>query len=71
MSTTNNGTGLTKDSLRDPQWDQDIRRLNNLANAYNNAECVKTKATWKQKWYELCGVIADKIRLKQGKARKH
>ena len=53
------------------EWDQDIRRLDNLAYAYNNAECVKTKATWKQKWYELCGVIADKMRLKQGKARKH
>jgi len=71
MSITNNGTGLMKRSLRNPQWDKDIRRLNNIANAYHNTECVKTKATWKQKWYELCGVIADKMRLKQGKARKH
>lgn len=60
----NNGTGLMKRSHRNLQWDQDIRRLDSLANAYNNAECVKTKATWKQKWYELCGVIADKVRQK-------
>ena len=64
MRITNNGTGSTKHSPRNPQWDQDIRRLDSLASAYNNAECVKTKATWKQKWYELCGVIADKVRQK-------
>ncbi len=71
MSITNNGTGPTKHSLRNPQWDQDIRRLDSLANAYNNAKCVKTKATWKQKWYDLCGVIADRMRLEKGKVRKH
>mgnify|MGYP003116033536 FL=1 len=64
MSTTNNGTGLMKHSPRDPEWRHDIRRLNNLANAYHNAECGTTKATWKKKWYELCGVIANKVRQK-------
>ena len=71
MSTTNNGTGLMKRSLHNPQWNQDIRRLDNIANAYHNAECVTTKATWKKKWYDLCGVIADRMRLKKGKVRKH
>jgi hypothetical protein len=71
MSITNNGTGPTKHSLRNPQWDKDIKRLDSLANAYHNAECGTTKATWKKKWYELCGVIADRMRLEQGRVRKH
>lgn len=42
-------------------WSEDIRRLDNLANAYHNAECGTTKAVWKQKWYDMCKLIASRM----------
>jgi len=43
-------------------WTQDIRRLDNIANAYNNAKCDQTKAMWKKKWYDLCKIIGNNIK---------
>jgi hypothetical protein len=42
-------------------WTQDIRRLDNIANAYHNAKCDQIKAMWKKKWYDLCKIIGNNI----------
>lgn len=42
--------------------DADMRILNNLANAYLNCKNDEIKAVWRQKWYEMCDVIANRIR---------
>jgi hypothetical protein len=43
-------------------WDQHVSQLDNLASAYHKCENPEMKQIWKQKWYEMCGVIASKIR---------
>ena len=40
--------------------DQEMRRLNNIANTYNKTD-GPMKEMWKQKWYELLKVISRRI----------
>ena len=40
--------------------DQDMRYLNNIANAYNTCS-DGFRETWKQKWYEMVKVIAKRV----------
>ena len=40
--------------------EQDLRRLNNIANMYNKTG-GEMKEMWKQKWYELLKVISRRI----------
>ena len=39
---------------------QEMRRLNNIANTYNKTD-GPMKEMWKQKWYELLKVISRRI----------
>ena len=43
-----------------PGFADDMRALNNLANAYNTCS-DHFRGTWKQKWYEMCSVIAERV----------
>jgi hypothetical protein len=45
---------------RPANFAQDMRDLDNIANAYNNCS-DGFKQTWKQKWYEMCSVIAKRV----------
>ena len=40
--------------------DQEMRRLNNIANTYNKTN-GPMKEMWKNKWYELLKVISRRI----------
>ncbi len=40
--------------------DQEMRRLNNIANTYNKTD-GPMKEMWKNKWYELLKVISRRI----------
>ena len=48
---------------------QDMKDLNNIANAYNNCS-DGFRETWKQKWYEMVEVIAKRVEA-VGKSRRH
>ena len=39
---------------------QEMRRLNNIANTYNKTD-GPMKEMWKQKWYELLKIISRRI----------
>ena len=39
---------------------QEMRRLNNIANTYNKTD-GSMKEMWKQKWYELLKIISRRI----------
>ena len=39
---------------------QDMKDLDNIANAYNNCS-DGFRETWKQKWYEMVEVIAKRV----------
>ena len=39
---------------------QDMKDLDNIANAYNNCS-DGFRETWKQKWYEMVAVIAKRV----------
>lgn len=43
-----------------PTYREDMRALDNLANAYNNCN-DNFRDTWKQKWYEMCSLIAKRV----------
>ena len=40
--------------------EQDLRRLNNIANMYNKTG-GEMKETWKQKWHELVKNVAGRL----------
>ena len=43
-----------------PRFEKDMKALDNLANAYNTCS-DGFRDTWKQKWYEMCSVIAKRV----------
>jgi hypothetical protein len=43
------------------KFKSDMRVLDNLANAYTNCESGDMRAVWKNKWYEMCLEIANRI----------
>lgn len=45
---------------RPANFAQDMKDLDNIANAYNNCS-DGFKQTWKQKWYEMVAVIAKRV----------
>ena len=45
---------------RIPGFAQDMRDLDNIANAYHNCN-DGFKDTWKQKWYAMVKVIAKRV----------
>jgi hypothetical protein len=45
---------------RPANFAQDMKDLDNIANAYNNCS-DGFKQTWKQKWYEMVEVIAKRV----------
>jgi len=44
-----------------PTFKQDMKTLDNLANAYHNAQNGDIRENWKRKWYEMCTVIAHRV----------
>lgn len=44
-----------------PTFKQDMRTLDNLANAYNNTQDIQMRENWKRKWYEMCTIIAHRV----------
>lgn len=52
-----------------PNFAQDMRNLNNLANAYNTCQ-TKFRDVWKQKWYEMVAVIAKRVEEWHGSVDK-
>jgi len=48
---------------------QDMKDLNNIANAYNNCS-DGFRETWKQKWYKMVEVIAKRVEAVD-KSRRH
>jgi len=52
-----------------PGFADDMRALNNLANAYNTCS-DNFRGTWKQKWYEMCSVIAKRVEEYTGNVDK-
>ena len=45
---------------RPANFAQDMKELDNIANAYNNCS-DGFRQTWKQKWYEMVEVIAKRV----------
>lgn len=45
---------------RPANFAQDMKDLDNIANAYNNCS-DGFRQTWKQKWYEMVEVIAKRV----------
>lgn len=45
---------------RPANFAQDMKDLDNIANAYNNCS-DGFRQTWKQKWYEMVAVIAKRV----------
>lgn len=52
-----------------PNFAQDMRNLNNLANAYNTCK-TEFRNVWKQKWYEMVDVIAKRVEEWHGSVDK-
>ena len=43
------------------KFKSDMRVLDNLAYAYTNCESGDMRTVWKNKWYEMCVQIANRI----------
>lgn len=43
-----------------PKFADDMRNLDNLANAYNTCQ-TDFREVWKQKWYEMVKLIAKRV----------
>lgn len=43
-----------------PNFAQDMRNLDNLANAYHSCQ-NEFRSIWKQKWYEMTKIIARRV----------
>ena len=43
---------------------QDLKRLDNLSNAYHKTS-GEIQEMWKKKWYEMVKIVAKKIKLEQ------
>jgi len=52
-----------------PNFAQDMRNLNNLANAYSTCQ-TNFRDVWKQKWYEMVAVIAKRVEEWHGSVDK-
>ena len=44
-----------------PTFKQDMKSLDSLANAYNNAQASDMRETWKRKWYEMVTIISKRV----------
>jgi len=51
-----------KNHSKTDKFASDMRALNNLAMAYLNCGSEEMKAVWKRKWYQMCKVIANKMK---------
>jgi hypothetical protein len=54
---------------RPANFAQDMKDLDNIANAYNTCS-DGFRDTWKQKWYEMVEVIAKRVQTVD-KSRRH
>ena len=54
---------------RPANFAQDMKDLDNIANAYNTCS-DGCRDTWKQKWYEMVQVIAKRVQTVD-KSRRH
>ena len=52
-----------------PNFAQDMRNLNNLANAYNTCT-TEFRNVWKQKWYEMAALIEKRVEEWHGSVDK-
>jgi len=48
---------------------EDMKALDNIASAYHNCS-DNFKSMWKQKWYRMCGVIAQRVYTEDNPTRK-
>ena len=46
--------------MKYPRFAEDMRILDNLANAYNTCQ-TDFRNIWKQKWYEMVELIAKRV----------
>ena len=58
-----------KDLRGYPKFADDMRNLNNLANAYNTCQ-TDFREVWKQKWYEMTKIIAKRAEEWKGSVDK-
>jgi len=60
---------ITKKVRTYPNFAQDMRNLDNLANAYNTCT-TDFRSIWKQKWYEMAALIAKRASEWEGSVDK-
>ena len=60
---------ITKKVRTYPNFAQDMKYMDNLANAY--ATCTtEFRNVWKQKWYEMAALIAKRASEREGSVDK-